>query len=265
MSRLRWGAFAALSVCTSACTAPVSTDLSEPAAAEIVVALEQNGLAAEKEADPDHEGRWQVLVSRDDASSALHLLQQEGLPPPTSPGLLDALGQGSLVESRTAEHARLLAGIAGELERSLRDVPGIVTARVHLAVPLRERWGAHERDPEATAAVLIRHRTPEPPVSPDEVRALVAGAVAELAPDRVAVVATRAGPLDPQTPVEWTHVGPITVAQTSLGPLRRIFGLIVTLYLALLAVLAVLWRRLRRRAATAAPDSAPPPPREPRP
>ena len=259
MRRLRWQALAAVWLATAACTAPVSTDLSDAAASEIVVTLDHSGLRAQKEADPDHEGRWQVVVSRDDANSALRLLQQTGLPPRSSPGLLDALGHGSLVESRASEHARLLAGVAGELERSLRDVPGVAAARVHLAVPLRERWSGQAAGPEATAAVLIRHRTAEPPLSSDAVRALVAGAVAELEPERVAVVATRAAAVDSGAHSAFAQVGPIAVARSSLVPLRLIFVLGVALYLALLSLVAVLWRRLRRHGAGLLPGGAPSP------
>ena len=49
--------------------------------------------------------------------------------------MLDAVGKGSLVPSEAAEHAQLVAAIAGELERSLEGIDGVLTARVHLNVP----------------------------------------------------------------------------------------------------------------------------------
>ena len=89
------------------CSVPVASGLSEPDANEVLVALEGGNVAAAKESDPTVEGRFRVTVSRDDASAAITILQQNNLPPPQAPGVLDTLGEGSLVPSRTAEHAKL--------------------------------------------------------------------------------------------------------------------------------------------------------------
>ena len=104
------------------CSVPIATDLEEASANRVVVALEEHGVAAKKQVDPATEGRWQVIVARDDASSAARVLKSEELPAPGSPGLLEALGKGSIVPSRTSEQARVVAGTAGELERSLRGI-----------------------------------------------------------------------------------------------------------------------------------------------
>src|SRR5687768_13093905 len=79
-----------------ACNVPVVAGLDEADASQVVVALEQSGVASEKDRDPDKEGAYRVVVARDDASAALAVLAEEGLPARQAPGVLEALGKGSL-------------------------------------------------------------------------------------------------------------------------------------------------------------------------
>src|SRR3954447_19201722 len=106
--RLAWLCGAAVLVGGSV---PIAAGLDEGDANHAVVALEKSGVAAEKERDPDSEGHWRGSVARDDASSAAAILSSESLPPAASPGLLETLGQGSIVPSRTSEQAIFVAGI----------------------------------------------------------------------------------------------------------------------------------------------------------
>src|SRR3954452_10563866 len=138
------------------CSAPVVAGLDEGDASLAVVALEQSGVSSEKERDPDKEGAFRVLVARDDASAALAVLAEEGLPPRQAPGVLDALGKGSMVPSRLSEQARLVTGTSDELERTLRGLDGVLSARVHLGVPARDALALEETCPPSTASVFIR-------------------------------------------------------------------------------------------------------------
>src|SRR3954470_11755899 len=139
------------------CSVPIAAGLDESDANHAVVALEKSGVAADKDRDPDTEGHWRITVARDDASSAAAILSSESLPPAASPGLLETLGQGSIVPSRTAEQAKFVAGISGELERSLRSLDGVVSVRVHLAIPVPDSFSPDETPVPASASVLLRH------------------------------------------------------------------------------------------------------------
>ena len=228
------------------CTVPVAADLDEGNANRVVVALDDGGITATKEPDPDHEGRWRITVQKTDGPTAVALLEQSNLPPPPTPGVLEALGDGSIVPSRTSEHARLVAGMAGDLERSLQEVNGILAARVHLAVPPQDglNIGSHSQAP--TASVLLRHRGPTPPLTEVDVQRLVSGAVPGLDAQHVSVVATLVP--EPRTQAERSlaHFGPITVTRSSLPPLRIAVGAIVAFDLALLVAVVLAWLRLRK-------------------
>ncbi|MBK7582304.1 MAG: hypothetical protein IPI67_19120 [Myxococcales bacterium] len=238
-------AIACLLLFSAGCSVPIVNGVEEGDATRVVVALEQGGIAAAKEADPQSEGRYRVLVARDDASGAAQVLKQESLPPPETKGVLEALGEGGLVPSRTAEHAKLIAGMAGDLERSLRAVDGVLSARVHLAVPAKAAFDGEAKEP-ATASVLIRHRGATSPITPHDVQSLVAGAVSGLATDKVSVVMTPAPASDRPVDRELSRLGPITVTRSSLTPLRLSVAAVALVNLLLFGVLLALWAKVRR-------------------
>jgi type III secretion protein J len=231
--------------CLSSCSAPIAANLDESDANQAVVVLERGSVGASKERDPEHEGRFVVSVANQDASTAIALLARENLPPRPSPGVLEALGESSVVPSRLAEHAKWSAGIAGDLERSLRGVDGVLSARVHLGVPPAERLDPEGASEKPTAAVLIRHRGATPPVAAGEVQRLVGGAVPGLAPERVNVVmVTSAWTETPEGSL--LRLGPVSVTRGSVGALRLIVVAIAVLALGLLGSVLALWTRLRR-------------------
>lgn len=252
-----WGGVLAL--LAAGCSVPVANGLDEPQANRVVVALDHAGIGAEKEVDPASEGRFRVMVERDEAARALAAMREEDLPAPPMSGVLDSMGKGSIVPSQLAERAQYVAGLSGELEHTLRGIDGVLAARVHLSIP--------ERDPLAegaplrpTASVLVKHRGATPPIDPNDIRRLVAGAAPGLAPDDVAVVMLphpiAALPPDRQL----SHLGPITATRGSIGWLRA--GIVVSAltYIALLGALLAVWTRLRKLRAEVADEEAPSPP-----
>jgi type III secretion system YscJ/HrcJ family lipoprotein len=243
MARGRLFGFALL---VSACGVPISAGLDEGNATLAVVALEKSGIAAEKERDPERENAYRVVVARDDAASALGVLSQEGLPPPDAPGVLDALGKGSLVPSRLSEQAKLVVGTSGELERTLRAVDGVVSVRVHLAVPPRDPLALGEQAPGTSASVLLRHRGSAPPLALLEVQRLVAGAVPGLEPAAVSVVMTPAPARARLAERELSRFGPLTVTRSSMTTLRVVLGVAAVVNALLLGCLVALWSRMRR-------------------
>lgn len=245
--RLKRSGVAALLVASvlCGCSSVVASDLPEGEANRALVALEEHGVVAEKERDPEAEGRFRVSVGRDEAAAAAFVLSRASLPSRENPGVLQSLGSGSMVPSRLAEHARLLTGISGELEQSLQAVDGVLSARVHLAAP--ERSPLEEQAPaHPSASVLIRHRGAAPPLAVSDVQRLVAGAVPGLVAADVSVVSTPAATSARPVDSELRRVGPITVTRASLSPLRLVAAGAVLLNLALLGAVLVLWSKVRR-------------------
>jgi type III secretion protein J len=242
-------ALLAVAALACGCAVPVVAGVEEGDANRIVVALDRASVDATKEVDPSAEGRFRVLVPRDDVPRALATMNAEGLPRPNPAGVLSSVDKGALVPSRAAEQAMVVAGLAGDLERTLESVDGVLAARVHLSLP--------EVDPlsplrdaakmKGTASVLLEHRGPTPPIAVAEIERLVAGGIAGLAPENVTVVTiARTEPASAGDSRALAHVGPIAVARTSARVLQVALGALLAV-IALLAVVTLsLYSRLAR-------------------
>jgi type III secretion protein J len=230
----------------AACGVPVAGGLDDSEANRVFVALDRASIDATKEADPTVENRWRVEVTRDDLPRALAVLRQEDLPRRDPPTVVDAVAKGALVPSEAAEHAQLVAGIAGELERSLEGIDGVLTARVHLNVPAPNPF-RDEAPQRGSAGVLIEHRGPTPPLSADAVQRLVAGGVSGLIPaDVVVVMLPRAAPPAFEPGDALAHVGPIAVARASMRQLQAALVALIALVAILAGATLALYARLAR-------------------
>ncbi|MDP8915809.1 MAG: flagellar M-ring protein FliF [Pseudomonadota bacterium] len=151
-------------------------------ASEITAALEAAGVKYEAKGDGST-----IMVARDAVASTRLLLSAEGLPTSGSVGyeIFDegsALGQTDFVQQLNRQRA-----LEGELARTIRAIDGVTSVRVSLALPKRELFEEEAQAP--TASVLVGLKRGE--LAMDKVasiRSLVAGAVPDLAPERVTVV-----------------------------------------------------------------------------
>ncbi|HEY8427260.1 MAG TPA: hypothetical protein VIL20_02755 [Sandaracinaceae bacterium] len=245
MLRVRLALLAACATLALGCTVPVAAALDEQDANRVVVALDQAGIDASKEPDPTAEGKFRVVVARDDVGRALAAMREEELPRPKTRGVLDAADRGQLVPSQAAEHAQLVAGLAGELEKTLGNIEGVLTARVHLNVPAREPL----RDgppPKATASVLIEHRGTTPPLAAESIQRLVAGGAPGVEPQDVAVIFVPRTARASAGRTDLAHVGPITVARGSMTTLKVAFAALASIVVALAAATLALWAKMAR-------------------
>jgi type III secretion protein J len=250
MSLRFWPAVVASGVVVlSGCGVPVAASLDEGDANQVVVALDASGIDAAKDPDPGAEGKFRVMVARDDVARALSTLREEELPRPRPHGLLDAADRGQLVPSQAAEHAQLVAGLAGELSQTLQGIDGVLAARVHLNLPPRDGLSSLSGGPpgKGTASVLVEHRGATPPIAPESIQRLVAGGAPGVAPADVAVVfvpRTSHGAGGART--DLAHVGPITVARGSAMVLKLTFAVIAVVILGLAGAILALSSRMAR-------------------
>jgi type III secretion protein J len=244
----RWAAMVLLAVL--GCSTPIRHGLDEPAANEVVTALERAGIGAEKQRDEaTGPTSFLVSVSQGDAVRALDLLHVQGLPRGRRTGFAEVYAQPSLIPTATEERARYVEALSGEIERTLETVDGVMNARVHLVL---EETDALEGKPRvaAQAAVLLKTRG-TPTLSEADVQKLVAGSVPGLRPGAVAVVSTPAA----STPASagLSPVGPLRVSPGT----RSLLVSALVVALAVLAVLAVLLLFAARKLAAAQRGLAP--------
>jgi type III secretion protein J len=228
------------------CSTPIQHGLDEAAANEVLTALERSGIEACKTRDDSNGEAFIISVAKTQSVQALETLHALGLPRGRRAGFGEIYKQASLVPTATEERARYLEALAGEIERTLETVEGVVSARVHLVLaepnPL-----AVDGNPRmaAQAAVLLKLRAGPPPLAEAEVQKLVAGSVAGLVPQAVAVVVTTAAEAPSHTAPGLTSIGPLQVAPSSRKLLLG--GLLGGL--AFVAILAVLLLSTARRLA----------------
>jgi type III secretion protein J len=249
--RLSLPSIAACGACLLAgCTATLESGLEESQANRILVVLDRAGIHATKDLERGGGGapRFAVSVASDEVGAALVVLRDHALPNPDETGLSEVFGTGSLVPTPIEERARLAAGVAGELARSIETIDGVLDARVHVALPEQGLRALDAAEPPARASVLIRYRAARPYDEPS-IRRLVAGAVDGLAETDVAVLGIRAS--DPEAgPRALAHVGPIAVARGSAGLLRGILGALLASNVVLAGLAGwLIWQRRRPRSA----------------
>jgi type III secretion protein J len=185
--------FCSLLLLSTCVTHELQTDLSEQDAQEIVVLLNEHGIeasAAKGVGEKKGEEKWSVVVRGGDQNlaRAWRVLQENGLPREKDKSLEDVFANSGMIPTATEEKARLLVGISGEINRTLKSVAGIVDARTLVVLPDSSPLVDKSERVPPTASVLIKYRGQEIPLNEDDVKKLVARAVEGLQPENVAVV-----------------------------------------------------------------------------
>lgn len=128
-------------------------ELDEQQANEMLAVLVRAGIDADKlRADKS----WSLQVARSDLPRAMEVLKAEGYPREKYESLGHVFQKEGLVSSPLEERARLLYALSQELSRTVSTIDGVVTARVHLAIP--ERRPLSDEKPLSSAAVFIKYK-----------------------------------------------------------------------------------------------------------
>lgn len=138
-----------LTFALSGCLDQVVHDLDESRANAILVALSSHGIEATKTREPEG---WTVEVPRGESSRAMALIESERLSPTTDGRPTPSRGFLSTREERSYVLKRQ---IAADLERSLRQIPGVRDARVHVSAPLHGDGKSHPELPQTAGALLV--------------------------------------------------------------------------------------------------------------
>lgn len=179
-------------VLLAACKTSLFEGLDEDQANRIVAVLSHHGIASSKERNADK--TWNVSVPDGDAVTATELAGAYALPRGGHTNLGELFSRAGLIASPEEDHVRYVYGLTQELSETLEKIDGVLVARVHIVDPPRDPLSAASSAPSASVLLRYRSDTALEPMR-DKIRALVAGAVEGLTPDRVSVT------LVPVTPV----------------------------------------------------------------
>jgi type III secretion protein J len=160
------------------------TSLPEKEANEIISLLTQRDIISQKA--EGKEGAFIVKVTSKDFAKSVDILNMQGYPRVKYQTIGQVFAKAGLVSSPLEERARFMYALSEDIAATLCDIPGILTARVHLVLP--------ENDPytevvvPSSAAVCITYK-PDTNVEDyvREIKYLVTNSIEGLEYDRVSV------------------------------------------------------------------------------
>lgn len=177
-----------LMLAVGGCKADLYSRLPEREANLIIATLLRNGIASDRLEAKD--GSNTVRVEQERFADAVTLLNAAGLPRAKFETMGDIFASNGLVASPTDERARFIHALNQELARTVTEIDGVVSARVHVVLPKNDPL-RQDQAPSA-ASVFIKYDTRVEVTSLlPQIKTLIANSVEGLTYDKVAVVFVR--------------------------------------------------------------------------
>lgn len=167
------------------CKSELYTDLDQRQANEIVTTLLQHGIVADRTFGKG--GRVSIAIDSSRFADAITILNDNGLPRREFTNLGEVFKRDGLVSSPAQERAQMIYALSQELSKTVSDIDGVLSARVHLVLP--ENDPLRQQLVPSSASVFIRHRASmQMDNLVPQIKMLVANGVAGLAYDKVSVI-----------------------------------------------------------------------------
>ena len=228
-----------------ACKEDLYTNLEEREANAMVAVLLQKEIPAGRVIQKN--GKLSVTVDENQFAQAVTALNEAGLPKTQFATMGSVFKQEGLVASPVQERAQMIYALSEELSRTVSEIDGVVSARVHVVLP--------DNDPmqrnavPASASVFIRHE-PGLDINPliPQIKTLVANGIAGLTYEKVSVIPVAAAATSSVVPnTELTSFMGIWLLPASAAKAKWIFGALIGAVIGLGAVVAYLLLQKRRR------------------
>lgn len=143
-----------LLIALAGCEQKLRDGLDEGQANDILALLRQQGLNAEKHRDSS--GAWDIKLQGNEKRLADELLHSYEVPRDARRNMLDIFPGGGLMPSEGEQRIRYQSGLAEELARTLEKMDGVLSARVHVALPIQK---FKEDANFISASAFIRYRS----------------------------------------------------------------------------------------------------------
>lgn len=234
--------------------------LDEKEANEIWVFLSSRGIDVSKIAAVEAQGGgakkevlWDIEVRADQATEALALLSQYGLPRKRGQSLLGIFKEGGgLVPSEMQETVKYQSGLAEQIANTLRKFDGVLDAEVQISFPKEDPLNLLKQKQPITASVFIKHNgILDDPNShlESKIKRLVSASITGLDYDNVTVVGSRAQMSEYEMQQlgreekPFVHIWSIVIAEESVNLFRILFfGFIISLLILSLLLIWTMWK-----------------------
>lgn len=185
------------------CKADLYTKLQEREANEMVALLLGSGFDAGRTQSKD--GTSTVVVEQKQFAQAVELLKANGYPRQTFTNMGEVFKGGGLIASPTEERARYVYALSEELSKTISDIDGVLSARIHVVLPKNDLL--RQDATPSSASVFIRYDARAPVKALlQQIKMLVANSIEGLSYEKVSVVLV---------PVERNEVQPVMTTATT--------------------------------------------------
>ena len=244
----------------------IINDVDEREANEIIVFLAGKDIAADKILSPSAspaaaEGGttlWSIVVDEQQATEAMAVLNQNGLPRRKGTSLLTLFAKSGFMQTDKEETIRYQAGLAEQIASTIRKIDGVIDADVQLSFPVETAGlaGASAVQPKVTAAVYVKHQgvldDPNGHLV-NKIKRLVSSSVTNLDVNDVTVISDRSrftdvsigegGVAISSQPKEYVSIWSIVMNKDSTSRFRFIFFTLTICIILFGAIFAwVLWK-----------------------
>ncbi len=167
------------------CKTELYRNLPQNEANQMVALLRLNNIEAENQID-QKTGMATLMIDEDKFINAVALLRQNGFPRPKYASIEDMFPSGQLVTSPAQEQAKIAYLKEQQLERTLTNIEGVISARVSIAEPTQD--DEFQAQPEKSASVYIKY-SPQANLTTQEnqIKGLIQNAIPGLSFDRISV------------------------------------------------------------------------------
>lgn len=190
---------AAVFALVSCAKVPLYSELDEAEANEVMATLLQKNLPCTKV--PGKEGKWILQVSPEDFPLAMSTLNSVGLPREKHQKMGEVFQKSGLISSPTEERIRYISALSQEISDTLMQIDGVLSARVHVALPENDPLAEETKPP--SAAVFIKYRAGyDLESSMPDLKNLVTKSIEGLSFDNVEIVMTQGTLVEPPPKME---------------------------------------------------------------
>lgn len=238
----------------------IVNELDEKEANEILVFLANRNIDASKVQSASAGGGgskivlWNISVESTQATEAMALLNQAGLPRRRAQNLLTIFKDVGLVPSEMQEKIRYQAGLAEQIASTIRKIDGVLDADVQISFPEEDPLNPNAPKQKITASVYVKHNgvLDDPNAHlVTRIKRLVSGSVNGLDFDYVTVIGDRARFSESsnlqgssaEEEKQYVNIWSIILAKESVTRFRIVFfSFSVLILLLLLSVIWIWWK-----------------------
>lgn len=167
------------------CKTDLYTKVQEREANEMLAVLLSKGVDAVRVVGKD--GTSTIQVEAKQLAFSIDVLNDQGLPHQPFKSLGEVFKGSGLVASPVEERARYVYALSEELSRTISDIDGVISARVHVVLPKNDLL--RQDTTPSSASVFIRHDSnAKLSALLPQIKMLVVNSIEGLSYDKVAVV-----------------------------------------------------------------------------